>query len=350
MESQSSEQNSATPVKQDDRMKALRCQVEYYLSDDNLQKDKFFHEKMSGDSQGYLDIDFILNCNKIKKVNATKEEIINACKLSSQLELSGERVRRSGNKPLPELKFLNKKTKRKDEDDQEEDKEAENFDPVILEFSADKEPAFKWKAIQDKYRELNPNLSVAYLRFNNNKGHMGVFNSHEELKFVENFEIEGVNFTVKRCEGDELINFWKEHGSHFEMCIGRNKKSDKKGGRKERGREKKDVNYLKNAVTLGDEIFTDVTKIRARARRILTSTKDGEKIASPDHDFLFDLVKNHNNGELKLKNFSFFTSGKPKEHDYSRCFFIIKNDSSKEDFSVHKCIEKICNENKKKKN
>ena len=346
MESNSTlQQNSSTPAKQDDRLKALRCQVEYYLSDENLKKDKFFHEKISSDPQGYLDVDLIMNCNKIKQLNTSKEEIINACKLSSQIQISVERIRRADNKPLPELKFLNKKTKRGDEEDEE--KEDENYDPIILEISSDKEPEFKWKEIQDKYKELNPNLSVSYLRFNSGKGHMGVFNTQPDLLFVQNFEIDGVNFSVKRCEGDELINFWKEHGSHFEMCIGRNKKSNKRDGNK--GRNKRDLNYLKNAVTLGDEVFTDVTKIRARARRILTSTKDGEKISSPDHEFLLDLVKSHTNFEKKTENLSFFTTGKPKEHDYSRCFFIVKNDDSKEDFSVHKCIERICNDNKKKK-
>ena len=339
--------NSTTPIKQEDRMNGLKSQVEYYLSDENLKRDKFFHEKISGDLEGYLDVDLIMMCNKIKQLNATKEEIISAIKLSKELELSGERVRRADSKPLPELKFLSKKTKRKEEDGE---KEEENFDPVILEISGDKEPDFKWKSIQDKYRELNPNLKIAYLRFNNLKGHIGAFNTQPELHFVENFEIEGVKFSVKRCEGDELINFWKEHGSHFEMCIGRNKRSDRKGGRNDRGKEKRDINYLKNAVTLGNESFTDVTKIRARARQILASTKDGDKISSPDHEFLLDIVKCHRNFEEKAKDLSYFTSGQPKEHDYSRCFFIVKNDTSKEDFSVHKCIERIAIENKKKKN
>jgi hypothetical protein len=339
---------SANP---EERIKTFKGQIEYYLSDENLQKDKFFHDKISTDAEGYLNVEHILACNKIKAVNATKDEIINAAKLSSDLEVSGDKVRRAGNKPLPELKFLAKKTQRPEREEKEEKEDAnadESFDPVILEITSDKEPeTFKWKNIQDKFRELNKNLRVAYLRFSRLSGHIGVFNNQPELTFTTEFEIEGVKFTVKKCEGDELISFWKDHGSHFEMCIGRNQKFDKKGGRKERTR--KDTSYLKSAVTLGDESFTDVTKIKSRARKILTSTKDGEKINSPDHDFLTDLLKNHRNFENKVKDIQFFTTGRPSEHNYSRCFFIVKNDSTQEDFSIHKCIERITNENKKRK-
>ena len=54
----------------------LRKQVEFYLSDFNLTTDVFFREKVSADEevkythynfkQGWLDISYIMNCNKIK--------------------------------------------------------------------------------------------------------------------------------------------------------------------------------------------------------------------------------------------------------------------------------------------
>lgn len=341
---------NATSTADNDKLEQIRVQVEYYLSDENLKRDKFFHEKISTDANGYLDIDLLLNCNKLKNLNVTKDMVVDALKKSKELELSCDRVRRVGNKSLPELKFLNKKTKRaeEDEEDKEADKEAEqSFDPVILLVTSDKEPEFKWKAIQDKFKELNPDLNVVYLRFNKDQGHIGIYKSPKtELDFVKTFEIDGVNFKVEKCEGDALIDFWKDHGSHFEMCVGRNKKQDKKG--KKDKKKVTDNTFLKNSVTLGDETFTDLAKIKSRTRRILTSTKDGEKVPSPDHEFLLDILKFHRNFDEKAKNLSFFTTGKPKEHDYSRCFFIVREDGSQEDFSVHKCIERLGHENKKK--
>ena len=67
--------------------------------------------------QGYLDIDLLLNCNKIKSLSVNKENIVSAVKLSSMVELNSEntKVRRVGNKPLPELKLLSKKRKADDD-------------------------------------------------------------------------------------------------------------------------------------------------------------------------------------------------------------------------------------------
>lgn len=58
----------------------------------------------------------------------------------------------------------------------------------------------------------------------------------------------------------------------------------------------------------------------------MVSTKDGEKIASPDHEFILDLLKYHHNSEEKTKDLSYFTTGHHSDHSYSRCFYIIKND------------------------
>lgn len=65
----------------------------------------------------------------------TKDELSDAIKLSSMLELDDTKtkLRRIGNKPLPELKLLNKKRKADNANDDEgekgEDEEAKSFDP-----------------------------------------------------------------------------------------------------------------------------------------------------------------------------------------------------------------------------
>lgn len=59
-------------------------------------------------------------------------------------------------------------------------------------------------------------------------------------------------------------------------------------------------------------------------------THDGDKISGKDHDFLKDLLTYHKNGEVKLKDLSYFTTGQPGEYKHSRCFFIVKNDNTKE--------------------
>jgi len=131
-------------------------------------------------------------------------------------------------------------------------------------------------------------------------------------------------------------------------CVLRETKALIRKNKKGKGYER-EMNYLKKEVTLGDETFTDLTKIKARARKILSSHKDGDKIQKPDHDFILDILKYHKNFEGKTNDLDHFTTGKPDEHDYSRCFFIVRSNGDKEDFSIHKCIETISNNNKKKR-
>lgn len=82
----------------------VRKQVEYYLSDDNLRTDKFFHEKIASDAEGWLDTSLILSCNKMKAMRATREDIVTALKDSTlELKDGGAAVRRPGNAALPKL-------------------------------------------------------------------------------------------------------------------------------------------------------------------------------------------------------------------------------------------------------
>lgn len=91
-------------------------QVEYYLSDYNLAKDAFFYTKISEDAGGYLDLELVMNCNKIKTQGTTKEQILEAVKGSKLVEMneSGDRIRRKDNNALPEPNFKQKKLKTQD--------------------------------------------------------------------------------------------------------------------------------------------------------------------------------------------------------------------------------------------
>ena len=103
-----------------EKLENLQKQVEFYLSDLNLKKDKFFHELITSSQevknlliQGYLHLDYIKKCNKVKQFEATDEELISAIKKSSDIEInsSNDSVRRTGNKALPTLEGGNKKVK-----------------------------------------------------------------------------------------------------------------------------------------------------------------------------------------------------------------------------------------------
>jgi hypothetical protein len=82
-------------------MAALKKQVEYYLSDSNLKHDKFFHSKITENAEGWLSLEHILACNKIKVLTASSADIVSAVSTSSELETNeaGDAIRRKN--PLP---------------------------------------------------------------------------------------------------------------------------------------------------------------------------------------------------------------------------------------------------------
>ena len=336
----------------------IKEQIEYYLSDENLKKDSFFHQKISEEPNGYLSLDFLLKCNKCKKAGWTKDELKEALKTSDKLELdkTESKVRRKDNKPLPDLILLSQK-RNKDEDGKEEEKK----EPVILMFTCKEPNNSNWKDVCEAFKKENSELNISYMRFRNNSGHIAVIpdNDDEEIKFKDKFEYDKVEYKVQKCENEDLINFYKEHGDHYKMCVEMNERKNKKGGKKgKKGKKDKDESkekdnknkkaktdinkiQLKSEVTLGEQKYKDVSLIKAETRKIINDTKDNEKIKDKDQKFILDLLKYHHNYEEKTKDLDYITVGKPENYDSSRCFIIVDKKNNKKDFSAQKCIENL---------
>lgn len=82
----------------------------------------------------------------------------------------------------------------------------------------------------------------------------------------------------------------------------------------------------------------DINKVKSKSRAILNLKKDGEKLDQNDADFMTELLKFHDKAAEKTKDLEHFEVGPHPEFTKTRCFFIVKKDGSKEDFSVSKCI------------
>jgi len=186
------------------------------------------------------------------------------------------------------------------------------------------------------------------MRFKDNSGNIGVHvKKGAKLEFTKTLEIEKSTFSINQCEGDDLIEFWSRHGGHFDMITSNdNKKSynDKSSGKK----KKADPKVLKKEVTLGGEIYNNMEPIRQRTRKILSVTKDGDRLEGHNAQFLKDLIKFHPTSEKKMNDFDFFTVGKNKDHVFSRCFMISHKNGDMEDFSIYKCIENIVEDKSQK--
>ena len=347
---------SKTEKKQEDKKLTIKEQIEYYLSDENLKQDSFFHQKISEEPNGYLDIDLLLKCNKIKKAGWSKEEIIEGIKISDIIELdkTNNKVRRKDNKPLPELSLLSKKRPKPEKEDEKK------REPIVLIFKSEKECNSNWKEVCGAFKKENPDLNIIYSRFKTNLGHIVVIpDSDEDIKFKDKFTYEDTEFTVEICEGEDLINFYKEHGQHYEDCVAMKNKRNKKGKKesknknKNKKKEKKekeekkekydptDKQVLNEKIILGGEEFSDAASIKTKARKIITDTKDGEKLKEKEQKFILDLLKYHHNYDEKSKDLNYITVGKPENYESSRCFIIVNKKEEKNDFSVQKCIDNL---------
>lgn len=49
----------------------------------------------------------------------------------------------------------------------------------------------------------------------------------------------------------------------------------------------------------------------------------------------------HDKHEEKMKDFSYFEVGVHPQYEKTRCFFVVKTDDTKEDFSCSKCINNL---------
>lgn len=90
----------------------LTRQIEYYFSDQNLEYDELFHNEIEKNTEYFLSLDMILNCNKIKKLDVNVAEIQDAVRNSSLIELNkaGDSIRRK-DKKLPAFKGARKQLK-----------------------------------------------------------------------------------------------------------------------------------------------------------------------------------------------------------------------------------------------
>lgn len=87
--------------------------------------------------------------------------------------------------------------------------------------------------------------------------------------------------------------------------------------------------------------YADINKVKSKARAILNLKKDGETLTGNDADFIKELLENHDKGEEKLRDFDHFEVGEHPDYSKTRCFFVVRKDGSKEDFSISKCITKL---------
>ncbi|KAL5714524.1 hypothetical protein ACHQM5_016472 [Ranunculus cassubicifolius] len=73
----------------------IRKQIEYYFSDENLERDFYLRGKM--DEEGWVDVDLIAKFKRITYMTKDVSLILEALQDSNVVEINGEKIRRVGN-------------------------------------------------------------------------------------------------------------------------------------------------------------------------------------------------------------------------------------------------------------
>lgn len=105
---------------------------------------------------------------------------------------------------------------------------------------------------------------------------------------------------------------------------------------------------LFSAFTFGDRKFNNFSNLQTEFKNIISKTRNGAEVDEAACALLRELVTYHDKSDEKLKDVKAFTVNFHPTYKQTRCFFVIKEDDSHVDFSLHKCLnnlkEKLLNE------
>merc|ERR1719145_98308 len=111
-------------------------------------------------------------------------------------------------------------------------------------------------------------------------------------------------------------------------------KRDKEAKKRQKERNK--------PILVGTQKFLSVGALRGRVKEILNSRSDGEHLKPDGSDFklIKALLEHHPKGAQKSQGMVGIKVAKSTQGD-NRCFFMVKEDGTAEDFSAKKCVDTI---------
>lgn len=87
--------------------------------------------------------------------------------------------------------------------------------------------------------------------------------------------------------------------------------------------------------------YANINKVKSKAKTIMNIKDDGQKLEGYEEQFMKKIIKNHDKHDQKMKDFDHFVVDEHPDYKNTRCFFVVRKDGTKEDFSMSKCIKKM---------
>ncbi len=204
----------------------------------------------------------------------------------------------------------------------------------IFKMCAEKECELSIKDIRETLEVIIG--EIPYLRFSNKIGHLVLDpkSSEKILKEIFKVKVSDIELTLGELSLGEKKEFSRNHGSHLEGIL------RSRYGKGSRFKVKGLLSH-KRGIYLGFKKFRSISDLKVIFNKLIKVAKIGETIAEPESTYLKELLNYHRKGEEKLKDLDHFELGFHPDFKTTKCFFAVKKDGTKQDFSYHKCVKEI---------
>ncbi len=208
-----------------------------------------------------------------------------------------------------------------------------------------------WRDLENLVAEKFASLKLLYSRQKEFVGQIAISNRNLDEEALgklmkETITIGEFDYTFEDPKDDDLKEFWEQHGSHYEMCQKQKLRKLRKRKREERqangGDDKRQkVEEEEKTYTIAAVTYANINKVKSKAKTIMNIKDDGQKLEGYEEEFMKEIIKNHDKHDEKMKDFSHFIVDEHPNYRNTRCFFVVRADGTKEDFSMSKCIKKM---------
>ncbi|XP_053991702.1 uncharacterized protein LOC128883404 [Hylaeus volcanicus] len=348
---QNVQDENRNPLTEKELLLALKNQIEYYFSDDNLRRDYFFNTKLTENQENWLAVKYILSCRKIMKLNATQENIEEAL-VTSDLDTKLDEknnlwIRRTS--PVPSLDPDVVSNRKNDFSKNQQCKKAQgcptsvqNIHQLGCFLKIQNIPKdVNWlpvkKALQEKLKEtklkhvskVTPN-GEAYAVCRPFPNDVEFFS---ELKTID---VNGQTVAVGLVHDLNLVS--EILANHVPKGLVRDRVKDL---------QKLKASIASTPLSLGGTRFENVEHLRKCYKELLDTSPLGECLKPQAFTVIRAILNYHPNAAKKLHQIKSIKvdlrQDVPSTPDSkpTKCFFIVREDDSCEDVSMVKCITEM---------
>merc|ERR1711935_36563 len=328
---------------------AILKQVEDYFSDANLKRDHFFQKEISKDTQGFISMDLLLRCNKLKQLTQDPAAVVAAIAASETVEVSEDKtkIRKVGAVPTLD-EDVAARAKARNTTSLEDmtamiAKVAEDAAKDRVVYKLTGLPAgCRWMDIKDALKEVmettgrmhvshedgQTECHITAMKEGNSEAWATAATLGDKLKVQDTV----IAMTAVSDEAEALVFWTAEFTKNPPESVKKAKTAPKK--------ESANKNKRKASTTInvcGTEY--DYSALKNRVTEISKAhTDDLTALDGEEKTFIEAVLEFHPRAAEKKTDMTGVAVGVNKEFPDTRCFFVVKA-AGNEDFSYKKCVD-----------